>query len=227
MLFIQTYCRRHSQTGLLLNSLFWPAYVVFLRWLGSWVVSVLDSGAEGLGFKSQPRCCRVSLRQTVHTHCVSVRQAAKLVAALLRVVMITAGLAGSNGSLLPSLWLMSPAGWLPRTGISSRTLHSVIEYGLPLLFLFILSKSSFLPVLLRELSKVISSHVIDTFQYNLYRFNFTFGHSLLYPRRKWQVLSRWRIQIPRDLLYDRLQDAVLMCSKAGTSQLNLPHGTKN
>ena len=24
-------------------------------------------------------------------------------------------------------------GWLPRTGISSRTLHSVIEYGLPLL----------------------------------------------------------------------------------------------
>ena len=29
---------------------------------------------------------------------------------------------------------MSPAGWLPRTGIGSRTLRSVIEYGLPLPF---------------------------------------------------------------------------------------------
>jgi len=33
------------------------------------------------------------------------------------------------------LWLTSPAGWLPRTGISSGTQRSVIEYGLPLLFL--------------------------------------------------------------------------------------------
>ena len=41
-----------------------------------------------------------SLRQTVHTHCASVHQAAKLVAALLRVVGVTAGLAESNGSLL-------------------------------------------------------------------------------------------------------------------------------
>ena len=32
--------------------------------------------------------------------------------------------------LLPGLWLTSPAGWLPRTGISSGTLRSVIEYGL-------------------------------------------------------------------------------------------------
>jgi len=44
-----------------------------------------------------------SLRQTVHTHCASVHQAAKLVAALLRVVGVTAGLAESNGSLLPGL----------------------------------------------------------------------------------------------------------------------------
>jgi len=40
-----------------------------------------------------------SLRQTVHTHYASVHQAAKLVAALLRVVGVTAGLAESNGSL--------------------------------------------------------------------------------------------------------------------------------
>ena len=33
-----------------------------------------------------------SLRQTVHTHCPSVHQAAKVVAALLRVAMVTAGL---------------------------------------------------------------------------------------------------------------------------------------
>ena len=40
-----------------------------------------------------------SLRQTVHTHCASVHQAEKLVAALLRVVGVTAGLTESNGSL--------------------------------------------------------------------------------------------------------------------------------
>jgi len=34
-----------------------------------------------------------SLGQTVHTHCASVHQAAKLVAALLRVAGVTAGLA--------------------------------------------------------------------------------------------------------------------------------------
>ena len=40
-----------------------------------------------------------SLRQTVHTHHASVHQAVKLVAALLRVARVTAGLAESNGSL--------------------------------------------------------------------------------------------------------------------------------
>ena len=45
-----------------------------------------------------------SLRQTVHTHCAPVHQAAKLVAALLRVAGVTADLAVSNGSsLLPGL----------------------------------------------------------------------------------------------------------------------------
>jgi len=44
-----------------------------------------------------------SLRQTVYTRRASVHQAAKLVAALLRVVRVTAGLAESNGSLLPGL----------------------------------------------------------------------------------------------------------------------------
>ena len=34
---------------------------VFDGWLGSRVVSVLDSGAEGPGFKSKPRRCRVTV----------------------------------------------------------------------------------------------------------------------------------------------------------------------
>ena len=44
-----------------------------------------------------------SLKQTVHTNCASVLLAAKLVAALLRVAGVTAGLAESNGSLQPAL----------------------------------------------------------------------------------------------------------------------------
>jgi len=41
-------------------------------WLGSRVVSVLDSGAERPGFKSQSAVATLSgnsLRQTVHNHC--------------------------------------------------------------------------------------------------------------------------------------------------------------
>jgi len=56
-------------------------------------------------------------------------------APILRIVRVTAGLAESNGSLPPDLVPTSPAGWLPRTGISFGTLRSVIEYGLPLRFL--------------------------------------------------------------------------------------------
>ena len=44
-----------------------------------------------------------SLRQTAHTHRASVHQPAKLVAALLRAVEVTAGLAANNGSLPPVL----------------------------------------------------------------------------------------------------------------------------
>jgi len=44
-----------------------------------------------------------SLKETVHTRRASVHQAVKLVAALLRVVRVTASLAESSGSLLPGL----------------------------------------------------------------------------------------------------------------------------
>ena len=65
------------------------------------MVSVLDSGAVGPGFKSHPRLCRVAVLGKLFTSLVY--QAAKLVAALLRVAGVTAGLAKSNGSLQPGL----------------------------------------------------------------------------------------------------------------------------
>ena len=67
------------------------------------VVCVLDSGAEGPGSNRSRDAVGNSLRQTVHTHRASVHQAAKSVAALLRVAGVTAGLAESNSSLLPGL----------------------------------------------------------------------------------------------------------------------------
>jgi len=78
-------------------SLYYYVLLLLLGWLGSRVVSVLGSDAEGPGFKSQ--LSSNSLRETVHTHCASVHQAAKLVAAVLRVARVTVGLAESNGSL--------------------------------------------------------------------------------------------------------------------------------
>jgi len=65
---------------------------------------VLDSGAEGPPVQiTAAMLSGNSLRQTVHTQRASVHQAAKLVAALLRVARVTAALAESNGSLPPGL----------------------------------------------------------------------------------------------------------------------------
>ena len=74
-----------------------------------------------------------SLRKTVHTHCASVHQQIKLVAALLRVAGVTAGLEESNDSL-PSGLIHVTCRLTAKNGISSGTLRSVIEYGLPLHF---------------------------------------------------------------------------------------------
>ena len=61
------------------------------------MVSVPDSSAEEPGVQiAAATMPGNSLRQTVHTHCAPVHQAAKIVAALLRV---TTGLAERNGSL--------------------------------------------------------------------------------------------------------------------------------
>jgi len=64
------------------------------------VVSALDSGAPGAWAQiAAATLSGNSLGQTVHTHRASVHQAAKLVAALLMVARVTAGLTESNGSL--------------------------------------------------------------------------------------------------------------------------------
>ena len=68
------------------------------EWLACWT-----QAQKGLGSNAAATLSGNSLRQTVHTHCASVHQAAKLVAALLRVAGVTAGLAESNGSLLMGL----------------------------------------------------------------------------------------------------------------------------
>ena len=61
---------------------------------------MLDSGAKRARVQiAAATLSGNSLRQTVHTRRASAHQAAKLVAALLRVARVTAGLAESNGSL--------------------------------------------------------------------------------------------------------------------------------
>ena len=58
------------------------------EWLACWTQTQKGPGSNRSRF-----AVGTSLRQTVHTHCASVHQAAKLVAALLRVAGVTAGLA--------------------------------------------------------------------------------------------------------------------------------------
>jgi len=73
-------------------------------WLGIRVVSVLDSGAYGPGFKSQSRRCRVTVLGKLFTPTVPLfTEQQKLVAALLRVAGVTAGLVEINGSPPPGL----------------------------------------------------------------------------------------------------------------------------
>jgi len=72
--------------------------IYLLRWLGSWTQVQKARVQIAVAMLSGN-----SLRQTAHTHCTSVHQAAKLVAAFLRVAGVTASLAESNGSLPPGL----------------------------------------------------------------------------------------------------------------------------
>ena len=69
-------------------------YAVILKGgLGSRVVSVLDSGAEGPRFKSQSRRCRVTVLGKLFT------PISKIGSSPLKGCGVTAGLVESNGSL--------------------------------------------------------------------------------------------------------------------------------
>jgi len=66
--------------------------------------SVAEWLAEGPGFKSQSRRCRVTVLGKLFTPIVPLfTKQQKLVAAFLRVAGVTAGLLESNGSLPPGL----------------------------------------------------------------------------------------------------------------------------
>jgi len=74
---------------------------VFSDWLAT--LACWTQAQKGPGLNRSRDAAGNSLRQTVHSHRASVHQAANLVAALLRVAWVTAGLAESNGSLPPGL----------------------------------------------------------------------------------------------------------------------------
>ena len=77
-----------------LRQLHWLPATCAQAWLGSRVVSVLDSGAEGPGFKSQPRRCRVTVLGKLLTPIVPpFTKQRNLTAA-----GVTAGVTKSNGS---------------------------------------------------------------------------------------------------------------------------------
>ena len=52
---------------IILGILSFPIVLVYIGWIGSRVVSMLDSGAERPGFKSQPRRCRVTALDKLFT----------------------------------------------------------------------------------------------------------------------------------------------------------------
>ena len=92
-------CSAEMRANGLLGSAMSEHYGSVAEWLACWIqdcrrARVQIAAAALLGN---------SLRQTVHTQCASVHRAAKLVAAFLMVVGVTAGVAESTGSLPPGL----------------------------------------------------------------------------------------------------------------------------
>jgi len=73
-------------------------YCIVAEWLACW--TLVQKAWVQIAATMLPSN---SLRQTAHTHCAFVHQAAKLAAALFRVARVTVGLAESNGSIPPGL----------------------------------------------------------------------------------------------------------------------------
>ena len=76
---------------------------VYVRWLVAEWIACWTQAQKAWVQNAAATLSGNSLRQTAQTYRASVHQAAKLVAALLRVARVTAGLAESNGSLPPGL----------------------------------------------------------------------------------------------------------------------------
>ena len=98
-----------------------------LVWLGGRAVLGSRTGDQQVAGSNPTPRCRVQPWASCLYTCASVTKQYNLVPANGRWCSapgeVTAVLVESNGSLPPGLWLRSPAGWLPRTGISSVALH--------------------------------------------------------------------------------------------------------
>jgi len=97
-------------------------------WLGGRAVREPDLRSTGRRFQSRPPRCQVQPWASCLQTRSSVSKQYNLVPANGRWCSVagevTVGLAESNGSLPPGLWLQSLAGWLPRTRINYETLCS-------------------------------------------------------------------------------------------------------
>jgi len=105
--------------GIMLRADRWAVEIfncITVGWLGSRVVSVLDSGAVGPGFKSQSRCCRVTVSEIGSSPLEGCEG------------NCSACLTESNGSLLLGLWLTSPAGWLLRNPMLGNRVRSSFTF---------------------------------------------------------------------------------------------------
>jgi len=97
------------------------------------VISVLNSGAEGPKLKSQPQRCRVIVLGKLFTPIVPLfTKHAEVVAALLRVARELQAWRKVVAAYTAGFMTHVTCRLTARTGISSGTLRSAIEYGLPL-----------------------------------------------------------------------------------------------
>ena len=93
------------------------------KWLGSRTCHQQVAGSN-----PGRRAAEWNPEQVVYTH-VRLSLSSIIWSGQWAVGKVSTGVAESNGSLPPGLWLRSPVGWLPRTGISSGTLYACFEYG--------------------------------------------------------------------------------------------------
>ena len=100
-------------------------FIFFIFYIFGWLV------AEWLACCTQARRCRVTVLGKLFTPIVHLFKQKIGSSPLVAVLQAWRKVMAAYRRVYDS-----PAGWLPRTGISSGTPRSVIEYGLPLPFLY-------------------------------------------------------------------------------------------